>query len=163
MLQPVRYGIALGLSVALVSLAPVAAACSCQPPQRPSAAARESAAVFVGTVVSVRRSWSGARPSEAEIDSAHVVVTLRVAARWRGAAGATVIVRTDWARCGSHFEAGETYVVYAFLARGQLWTNRCTRTTELSDAGDDLGGLGRPRSGAIPRGAPQPEQPREIF
>jgi hypothetical protein len=158
-----RCGIALFFGVSLMSLAPVAAACSCQPPPPPAAAAGESAAVFIGTVVSTRPSWSGRRPSEAEFDSAHRVVTLRVAARWRGAAGATVIVRTDWARCGSPLEVGETYVVYAYLARGQLWTNLCTRTTELSGAAYDLGGLGRPRSGAIPRGAPQPEQQLEIF
>lgn len=153
-----HLGIALRLSFVLVSLAPVTEACSCRPPPPPAVAARASAAVFIGRVVSTRPSWSGARPSEAESDSAHLVVTFRVAARWRGAAGATVIVRTDWARCGFPFEARDTFLVYAYLVRGQLWTNRCTRTTELSGAAYDLGGLGRPRSGAIPRGAPRPEQ-----
>ncbi|MEZ4394441.1 MAG: hypothetical protein R3A48_25490 [Polyangiales bacterium] len=139
-------------------MAPSTEACSCRPSPRASVAARQSAAVFIGTVVSAQPSWSGAQPPEAEIDSAHYVITLRVAARWRGAAGATVTVRTAWARCGYALEAGQVYLVYAYAFRGQLWTSLCTRTTTLSGAGYDLGDLGRPRSGAIPPGAPRPRR-----
>lgn len=153
-----RHGIALTFGVSLVLAASSAQACRCGPPPRPSVAAAQSEAVFVGTVLSARPSWSGARPSDAEIDEAHYVVRFRVAARWRGAAGATVTVRTAWSRCGYGFEVGHAYLVYADsdADRGPLWTSRCARTTELDGAAYDFGDLGRPRSGALPRGAPRP-------
>lgn len=164
-IPPMRHGIALSFGVALALAASSAQACRCRPPPRPSVAAAQSEAVFVGTVLSARPSWSGARPSDAEVDDAHYVVTFRVAARWRGAAGATVTVRTAWARCGYGFEVGQTYLVYADAdaARGPLWTSICARTRELSGAAYDFGDLGRPRSGALPRGAPRPVRRSEEF
>lgn len=157
MLPRVRNVLAVLVGVVVATLAPGSEACSCRPPPRPSVASRASAAVFIGTVISRRPSWSGAEPREDEVDDAHYVVTLRVAARWRGARGAQVTVRTEWARCGYPLEPGAAYLVYAYASQGQLWTSLCTRTTELAGAGYDLGDLGRPRSGSLPRGTPRIE------
>jgi ferredoxin-fold anticodon binding domain-containing protein len=62
------------------------------------------------------------------------VVTLRILRVYKGPNGKTVILRTGTseADCGVDFQAGKTYLVYAYQdAAGQLSTNICTRTRRL--------------------------------
>lgn len=51
-----------------------------------------------------------------------------------------IVVWSDAGECGTHFQTGETYLVYADNDEetGRLRTGICYRTRRLSDAGEDL-------------------------
>jgi hypothetical protein len=114
------------------------ARCTCTPGVR-SVVLADEAAVFDGTVLS-RREQDGA-----------VVVTLRVARRWKGAATDTVTVRTTDAgrSCGFPFETGRRYLVAAGSHDGRLVTGRCLATRAWDAEADRIAkALGAPVSGA---------------
>jgi hypothetical protein len=75
-------------------------------------------------------------------------VTFVAARIWKGAAGQAVIVRTSQSgggSCGFSFERHETYLIYASMVEGGLYTSVCTPTIKLRDAAEDLRVLGEGR------------------
>jgi hypothetical protein len=56
----------------------------------------------------------------------------------RGPRAESIDVWSSFSSCGYHFEAGETYLVYADQNKGRFETFGCSRTTRLSNAGADL-------------------------
>ena len=132
-------------------------ACSCAPPEGPSAELGRASAVFSGRVIEVRgRKGAGRTPGmvEAVFEAARV---------WKGAAGKQVGVYTnpDSAACGYAFEAGRSYLVYARGGGGRLTTGLCSRTKRLEDAGADLDELGPGREVAGGSGG-GPDPAREV-
>jgi len=112
-------------------------ACTCAPPPPPKKALKKSAAVFSGTVTSIKQVGS------------HNLVTLQIKRTWKGTKGKTVTVKTHTssAACGYQFRKGTAYLVYCFQPpknkkTKQLQTNICTRTKPLARAKEDLKELG---------------------
>ena len=142
---------ALAVLLAALLSAPArpAWACSCVPPQGPAVALNDAAAVFSGTVTGITdrgsfnwmdrvRQFLGQPPQSAFMASR--LVTLSVADSWKGVTETPVSVGTTGssASCGYDFVLGGQYVVYAYADGGQLLTNICLRTVELSQAATDL-------------------------
>ena len=121
-------------------------ACSCLPPGPPDQALGAWAAVFSGKVATIGRGQA-AGPSDA------VQVTFAVARVWKGPEEATIAVHTagSSASCGVEFVAGQEYLVYAQTVEGRLEASLCSRTTQLTMAGEDLTVLG---AGRAPASAP---------
>ena len=106
-------------------------ACSCVPPPAPERAVAEADAVFLARVIAFEempaQQWRLARLEPIEI--------------WKGRLAEADSVYTSWssASCGCYFEAGETYLIYAYQQEhGRLWTHLCTRNAPIAEAGEDL-------------------------
>jgi hypothetical protein len=117
--------------------------CSCAGPRDVPSTVASAQAVFTGRVVSVRnrtvQTPNGPRPRRA--------VTLRVDRAWKGVESRTVVVLTGQGGgdCGFPFRRGDSYLVYAYGAPGEvLAAGMCGRTAELSRAAADLRALGEP-------------------
>ncbi|MDQ3706073.1 MAG: hypothetical protein M3437_12755 [Chloroflexota bacterium] len=139
--------------------------------------------VFSGRAVSVKleiHDRSGALVNKpAPNTSVDQVVQFRVSEVWRGSVGAWVVVRSgDYAsrdcgtgNCGYTFEAGKSYLVFAYQGEwgmapadytpvvtpsAPVTTDKCSRTELLSRASADLAALGParlPATGSGPFGA----------
>ncbi|HYO14304.1 MAG TPA: hypothetical protein VE685_14000 [Thermoanaerobaculia bacterium] len=110
-------------------------ACSCIEPPPPQEAARQAAAVFSGTVVSVT-----ALETQRE-------VRIRVEMVWKGTPCGEITIFTPLSEdfCGFNFQTGVSYLVYAEqLQQGELSTNLCTRTKPTALAAEDILALGAP-------------------
>lgn len=140
----------------LLSLAPPpAAACSCLPPRDVLEAARESEAVFLGTVL--RR-----EPLDEKADSPFIArlksffgmrvrhgpqeqrFALSVDEPFKGIARSTIELATarDSAACGYAFEPGRRYLVFAGLNDDRLWVSLCSSTAPADSVpADDLAKL----------------------
>ncbi len=57
------------------------------------------------------------------------IASMAVETPIKGVLDSTVVVRTFWheAMCGYPFEAAKSYLVYAKVVDGQLWSNLCSR------------------------------------
>ena len=114
-------------------------ACSCVTPGSPSEEMANSAAVFMGRVVSVREferndgSWSSTDPTTIEF---------AVSTVWKGPSYETMFLTTARldGSCGFTFVEGEKYVVYS---RNGSTVSLCSRTRSLSEAQHDLTELGK--------------------
>lgn len=148
------------VAVALVNIGAAMAApgcahaCSCgMPAGSPERVAEQalsgSSAVFSGEVVDI--DW----PLLPVSSAAPETVTFRVSEVWKGPERRTLEVKTavSDASCGYPFDAGESYLVYAYDdgAGGVASASLCSSTKPLSDAGADLEALG---PGAAPPGGP---------
>ncbi len=119
--------------MALAALAPGAAlACSCGrdavPQEERVANARQRAdVVFRGRVVGLRL-----RPVP-PYSSSPFLATFEVAESFKGDVGPRVVLPSggDGTECSPRFQAGHTYLVYAYASQGALMTDACTRTREL--------------------------------
>jgi hypothetical protein len=133
----------LTLLAALWMAAPCETAfCRCAQSPAVAEARAEAAAVFTGTVVSVR-------PGRVNSGDDHPHPThqavLRVHSVWKGVASDTVVVATTASMCGFWFEPGKSYLVYASpWGDAPLTTSICGRTKPLDRAGADLRALGEP-------------------
>ena len=120
-------------------------ACSCLPPLSPPEALEESAAVFVGEVVSISDFEHNDGSS-----SGDVAVKFSVTTVWKGPVGNTIQIRTPdhGPACGYGFSVGIQYLVYAYAYGGdQFRTSICSRTRPLSSATEtDLLELGEGRN-----------------
>jgi hypothetical protein len=98
-------------------------------------AQRQSQAVFVGRVIEIVQ-----KP-----ESYDVLVKFRVENSWKTKLPLEVIVFTGrgGGDCGFRFEAGESYLVFAYGSDQSLSTNICQRTVALSGAVADLKVLGK--------------------
>lgn len=129
------------------SAADVAFACSCAPMPAPAEARDQATAVFTGTVTAIEPDASGN----------YNLVTFQIDRVWKGTKCREVTVSTGLSdlNCGYAFQAGQTYLVYAYAdnsARGtKLNTNMCSRTRPVAEAGEDLAALGTPTETCTPR------------
>ena len=120
--------------------------CDCMPAGTVAQAREGSAAVFAGTVVSIRDTVA---PS-GEHQHPMRAVTLQVRRGWRGvdAERVTVVTGFGGGDCGYDFHVGEPYLVYATRYAGlpdqPLVVGICSRTEELAKAGKDVEELGPP-------------------
>ncbi|HEV3048748.1 MAG TPA: hypothetical protein VGX50_00480 [Longimicrobium sp.] len=113
--------------------------CRCTPPPDVQSARDASAAVFTGTVLSVRDTMIG---RGAEHPFRMRAVTLQVDRAWKGVDSRTFVVLTGTGSgdCGFPFRPGESYLVYA----GGDWPIAyvCGRTAPLARADADIHALG---------------------
>ncbi|MCM3711317.1 hypothetical protein [Sporosarcina luteola] len=117
-------------------------ACSCIMPPSPEEALDKADAVFSGEVVEIvenKKFFGGAYGR---------TVHLKVDKAWKGIKESETSITTgyDDGDCGYSFEKGQKYLVYASASNmyvpGTLSTTICHRTTELSNAAEDLNELG---------------------
>ena len=127
-------------------------ACYCIWPDSPSEELANSAAVFMGRVVSVREFERGDN-TNSSLDP--TTVEFDVQTVWKGSNYGTMFLTTnrDDSSCGFRFREGETYVVYS---HDGSTVNICSRTRRLSDAALDLAELGERRKPAEGTIAPTP-------
>jgi hypothetical protein len=133
--MPLRFTIVAAAMLAATCLIRPAFACSCAEPA-PELAYDRAAAVFVGTVAGIERSftdWLGITRS------IWPFIHFTVTRRWKGAAGAVVTIRAPLTgeACGYPFREGETYLVYA-VGGARLTSGYCAGTKELSLAAKDV-------------------------
>jgi hypothetical protein len=118
-------------------------ACTCLPYENPAKELEQSAAVFSGKVLDVRRSPKGAGLFT------RVEAVFEVERAWKGVGERTISVFTSSqsSACGYGFKKGEAYLVYGSKdGEGRLITSICSRTRRLKDAGDDVKELGEGRA-----------------
>ena len=127
-------------------------ACYCIWPDSPSEELANSAAVFMGRVVSVREFERGDN-TNSSLDPTPVEFDVQTV--WKGSNYGTMFLTTnrDGSSCGFRFREGETYVVYS---HDGSTVNICSRTRRLSDAAPDLTELGERRMPAEGTIAPTP-------
>lgn len=132
------------LSAAIVLLPHVAVdvfACQCRESQPPCAQYWEADAVFVGSVTNVLPSDDPQSVDKAtEYKIGFERVNFNVERAFRGVAGNNVELMDWMSSCRYGFKAGKRYLVYAYYnpANKTLSTHTCSRTAEISEAGDDL-------------------------
>jgi hypothetical protein len=151
----VRLLLILTLFFAVLLTGRPAHACTCMGSGAPCQAFFDVSAVFAGTVQSITDRTG---PS---VFFRERRVRLVVAEAFRGVASQEVDVDTGngGGDCGYSFKVGESYLVYAQLAKdGQtLTTSICTRTRPARDAQDDLAFAravaGAPAAGGVISGA----------
>ncbi len=124
-------------------------ACSCEPvivgttqKQLIDTAFAEAQAVFSARVLKIKH-----RKSTDRNPNPPVQITFKVLESWKGVKTEKIVVATDdnrYGGCGSEFEVGKSYLVYAYYWQSdKLETDQCTRTNELLDAERDLKLLGK--------------------
>jgi len=138
-----RVSLLLILTALLFSVIPPPSyACSCARLPPALDFLEESSAVFSGRVLNVEGIPLQNDPDGIDIP---VEVTFQVSKVWKGPSDGTLVVETslEGASCGlgRTFRINEEYLVYAFGEEGELRTNLCTRTTEISNAQEDLAEL----------------------
>lgn len=108
----------------LLSAAESSFACSCIRSLKPlkvqvKEAFNDSTAIFSGEVISITPK------SESE-----VTVKIKVGKVWKSKLAEEITITTpiNSAMCGYAFEAGKTYLVYAYGANDDLMTTNCSRT-----------------------------------
>jgi hypothetical protein len=137
------------LGFGLLAAARDADACDCDGPGAPCQLFYDAPAVFTGTVQSIRS--LGAKSGDGR--RAHFVVV----ESFKGVATQEIDIDTgrDFDDCAVPFKAGETYFVYARIARdgASLETRLCMRTRPLKDAAFDLSfarsAAGAPETGGV--------------
>lgn len=131
----------------MLAICTVSFSCTCLPTKIPAEELEQSAAVFSGKVIEVRR-------HRLEKDLfAKVEAVVEVDRVWKGIEKradksvekrvVTVFTSPDSAACGFAFAEGRSYFVYAMSdEKGRLSTTICSRTRPMKDAGEDLNALG---------------------
>jgi len=118
-----------------------AVACSCAMKNSPDEELKRSFAVFQGKVLKKEtKRYSLFTSSSAD----PVYVTFTVHKVWKGIDTKTITIQTavSGASCGYDFHQNQEYIVYAIKSNGKLEVNLCSRTSELSQANDDIQYLG---------------------
>jgi len=85
--------------------------------------------------------WLGTQePSDSNFAAADRRYTFRVEQAWKGPSLSEIVVTTGdgGGDCGTPFELGKRYLVYAYDYAGFYYTGMCTRTTLLQYAKPDL-------------------------
>lgn len=119
----IRALLALAL---LAAAARPADACSCAEPPPPCEAFRSAPVVFVGKVTGVTDGAGGSQEA-----------TFAVSEKLKGGPSDTEIVEGG-GMCGTLFQKGKTYIVYAAGTGGRLSSSLCGRTAPLDRARDDI-------------------------
>ena len=130
---------------AVLLIAKLAHACSCEPPPPPLASLERAGVVFVGEVVDIELRDTGRFGNM-------YYVNLRVSTAFKGVVSkeVTVITKTDdGATCGYVFEVGEEYLVYGDIENvntyelGYPSVGICSRTKLIGVAGTEVDDLRR--------------------
>lgn len=145
-----KYLIAIIAAALLINMygvfyADKAFACSCANLE-PSEAYEHAEAVYTGKVLETKqeRIQEGVR-GPIEFRDANL---MDIEETWKGVNESQIIVYDDGEEdsCGINFEAGSTYLVYSYrVENSDLYTSLCSRTVEISQAGQDLEFLGKGR------------------
>ena len=147
--------LSLGFVVLLGAAYQTAKACTCAGSGSPCDSYGSAAAVFVGTVVSVREKErpkdvaAARRDEDAGLsDWGSTFYKFSVEQPYLGVAGTEVEILTGSGTCGYRFTIGQRYLVYAYQSKTNLTTNICTRTKPFNQADEDLAFLGTLTSAA---------------
>ena len=125
-----RQLLSTSVTIVLSAFAANVYACQCREREPPCAQYASANVVFIGSVV--RKTSSEQSPRE-KID-------FSIERSLKGLSGITTELVNYGTSCDYAFKEGKTYLVYAYRnsARNELYTDYCTRTTELSNASSDL-------------------------
>lgn len=125
--------------------APEAHACTCEMPPPPKEALEQAREVFAGTALEI---------SEPEFGDV-LTVRFEVTEAWKGVDEREIEVGTSRggsAACGFEFQKGDEYLVYTGENQSSdgpdSVTGICHRTTDLTNAGEDLDALGEGTPGS---------------
>jgi hypothetical protein len=122
-------------------------ACGCVGPTPVCSVYWNTALLFLGHVVRIEHVYD--KPPEEQfvngkkvtvIGPGQYLVHFDVTRSYRGAAGQQAVIHTrdQGASCGYDFQEGHDYLVYGYAAsNGDLGTDRCTRTHEVTSRADD--------------------------
>ncbi|MBT2682820.1 hypothetical protein J7E42_04240 [Bacillus sp. ISL-37] len=119
------------LGAVLTTFPTVSHACKCVEPQSVEREVESSKAVFSGKIIDIRTEKNNRN------------ILFEVEETWKGVSQTEIILKDEWSSCSLDFVEGESYLVYAYDFQGELTTNICDRTKELSGAGEDLATLGK--------------------
>lgn len=158
--------------VAAFSWSPSAFACSCGSKPSPSAAREAGAVIFTGMVVrvAVDARWTSTPTAlllehcseRTTADNARAwfchervkIAEVQVFDVWSGDVTERVSVTTPFegSACGSNFQVGDSYLIYAGRRHdGAFTSSLCSRTALLSKASRDLDELGQPTVNYVTR------------
>ncbi|NKE06592.1 hypothetical protein GWK17_14125 [Bacillus selenatarsenatis] len=105
-------------------------ACKCVEEKSVEKELESSKAVFSGKVIEIKTSNNNRK------------ILFEVEETWKGVSQTEIILEDERSSCSTDFFEGESYLVYAHEFQGELTTDICDRTRELSSVGDDLVTLG---------------------
>ena len=104
--------------------------------------------------VSLKKAIAEAKSEAAAVFSGQVTelnelaIKFKVEQMWKGAPTAEIVMQTGVEKldggnlfipdCAYDFKLGERYLVYAYDSKGKLQAHKCTRTTLLEGAGEDI-------------------------
>ncbi len=131
--SPTKPASQLLFAVAIVLLPFVAGdvyGCTCRERQPPCSQYATADVVFSGLVKKITLDERNRRQT----------TSFNVEKAFKGVSGTVIELVDSGSSCSAEFEEGEKYLVYAYRSKDgkELYTHYCTRTTELSKAGDDL-------------------------
>ncbi|MBT2659995.1 hypothetical protein [Bacillus sp. ISL-45] len=128
----VSFSIAVILLAAALTTLPTAShACKCVEEKSVEKEMESSKAVFIGKILYIKNKNNNRK------------ILFEVKETWKGVSQTEIILKDEWDSCSIDFFDGESYLVYAYDFQGELTTNICDRTKELSSAGEDLAALGK--------------------
>ncbi len=136
-------GTTAGKAIALIVLwfarACLGQACSCMGPMPVCSVYWTTPTLFLGHVIGIDHVYDEP-PTENVIGPGKYLVHFEVTKAYRGSVGQEVVVRTadQDSACGFRFEQGHDYLVYGNAASGDIETNHCTRTHEVTNTADDV-------------------------
>lgn len=119
------------LTAALTTFPTVSHACKCVKVPSVEKELESSEAVFSGKIIDITTSNNNRK------------ILFEVEETWKGVSQTEIILKDEWSSCSLDFIEGESYLVYADEFQGELTTNICDRTKELSGAGEDIAKLGK--------------------
>jgi hypothetical protein len=124
------------LSATVITAYPsVSHACKCEEPPSVEQELERSKAVFSGKIIDIK--------DEKNIRK----ILFDVEETWKGVKDTQIILLDEISSCSLDFFEGASYLVFAYDFQGDLTTNICDRTKDLSSAQEDLLKLGE---GSLP-------------
>ncbi len=106
-------------------------ACKCSGPPSVEQELERSEAVFKGKIIDIKNKRTNRK------------ILFEVEETWKGLSNTQIILTEELSSCSLDFFEGNSYLVDAYEIQGELTTNMCDRTKDLSDAGEDLLALGK--------------------
>lgn len=120
------------LSATVITAFPsVSHACKCEEPPSVKQELEKSKAVFSGKVIDIKDEKNNRK------------ILFDVEETWKGVKDTQIILLDEISSCSLDFHEGATYLVFAYDFQGDLTTNICDRTKDLSWAQEDLLKLGK--------------------
>ncbi|MCA1321646.1 hypothetical protein LC085_17200 [Bacillus tianshenii] len=121
----------------LLSPAPAAMACDCDPPDSATEAMGVATAVFRGTVLKIHKNQT--RSDGERYDE----VLFSVSESWKGMEDSQAKIYTDSSSsCTFDFQEGNEYLLYPYSREGVMYIMDCGRSSDILLAEDDLEELG---------------------
>lgn len=131
-LRLISFSLTVILMIVGLTTFPTAShACKCVEEPSVEKELESSKAVFSGKVIDIKNGNNNRR------------ILFEVQDTWKGVSQTEIILQDEWSSCSIDFYKGESYLVYAYDFQGELTTNICDRTKELSSAEEDLATLGK--------------------